>query len=82
MMNLEEMAHYEFEIVIYRGVFNRNGSIIVECSNLGPFSISLFKLSQLNAKSWSPPSNLLQKGFSKYSVQAHDLSEILTWDSS
>ena len=47
----------------------------------GPFSISLLKLSQLKAKSWSQPSNLLQTGFLSC-VQVSDLSEILTWDSS
>ena len=47
----------------------------------GPFSISLLKLSQLEAKSWSQPSNLLQTGFLSY-VQVNDLGEILTWDSS
>ena len=48
---------------------------------LGPFSISLPKLSQLKVKSWSQPSNLLQTGFLSC-VQVSDLSEILTWDSS
>ena len=46
----------------------------------GPFSISLPQLSQLKAKSWSQPSNLLQTGFLSC-VQVSDLSEILTWDS-
>ena len=49
--------------------------------HLGPFSISLLKLSQLKAKSWSQPSNLLQTGFLSC-VQVNDLSEILTWNSS
>ena len=49
--------------------------------DLGPFSISLPKLSQLKAKSWSQPSNLIQTGFLSC-VQVSDLSEILTWDSS
>ena len=49
--------------------------------DLGPFSISLLKLSQLKAKSWSQPSNLLQTGFLSC-AQVSDLCEILTWDSS
>ena len=47
----------------------------------GPFSISLLKLSQLKAKSWSQSSNWLQIGFLSC-VQVSDLGEILTWDSS
>ena len=47
----------------------------------GSFSISLLKLSQLKAKSWSQPSSLFQTGFLSC-VQVSDLGEILTWDSS
>ena len=43
--------------------------------NQGPFSISLFKLSQLEAKSWFQPSNLPQTGLLFY-VQVSDLGEI------
>ena len=43
--------------------------------NLGPVSISLLKLSQLKAKSWSQPSNSLQTGFLSC-VQVSDLGEI------
>ena len=46
----------------------------------GPFSISLFKLSQLKAKSLSQRSNLLQTRFLSC-VLASDLREILIWDS-
>ena len=48
--------------------------------HLGPFSIFLLKLSQLKAKSLSQLCNLLQTRFQSY-VQASDLIEILTWDS-
>ena len=48
--------------------------------HLGPFSIFLLKLSQLKAKSLSQLCNLLQTRFLSY-VQASDLIEILTWDS-
>ena len=47
--------------------------------NQGPFSISLLKLSQFKAMSWSQPSNLLQTEFLSC-VQVSDLGEILTWD--
>ena len=56
-------------------------SDITLVDDLGPFSISLLKLSQLQAKSWSQPSNLLQTGFLSC-VQVSDLGETLTWDSS
>ena len=46
-----------------------------------PFSIYLLKLSQLEAKSWSQPSNLLQTGFLSC-AQVSGLGEILTWNSS
>ena len=46
----------------------------------GPFSIYLFKLSQLKAKSLSQVSNLLQARFLAC-VQASDLGAISTWDS-
>ena len=48
--------------------------------NLGSFSISLLKLSQLKAKSLSQPSNLIQTRFLSC-VQSSDLGEILTWHS-
>ena len=54
---------------------------IIHTPHQGPFSISLPKLSQLKAKSWSQPNNLLQTGFLSC-VQVSDLIEILTWDSS
>ena len=49
--------------------------------NLGPFSISLLKQSQLEDRSWSQSSNLLQTGFLSC-AQVSDLGEILTWNSS
>ena len=45
----------------------------------GSFSISLLELSQLKGKSLSQVSNLLQTGYLSC-VQASDLGEILTWD--
>ena len=48
-----------------------------ESYSLGPFSISSLELSQLVAKSFSHPSNLLQTRVQSC-VQASNLGEILT----